>query len=765
LSHSSRRRGCALATILAAFALLAAAPGALAATLSVDTGNLVFTAIAGETNVVSFDQVDSDTVEVTQKVSTGDDSTVTPDGTNCVTDTVGAPGADNTFTCDNVSGGVIATALDMDDTLDAAGNNTGGPGLTDKSADFDGGDGGDSLYGGLANDLLHGGNGDDYITGDSAGINGGSASGGDDQVFGDAGDDEVAGGTGNDTVDGGADADADVVGGPGNDTVTGGDGNDGYVVGGPGDDNVSGGTGNDDVYGDCDNGCGGSRPDGNDTVNGDAGDDYVNGEGGNDIVYGGDGNDDVEGDYSNNQNGDDQLFGDAGDDSLYAKGGNDTLDGGDGGDYLRGGKGDDRLSGGNGDDYVQGASGNDTVNGDAGDDRVTGDCGGYDSCGDGVDGNDVVNGGSGEDYGDADGGTDMIDMGAGVSDQIYYPDRIQVCNPDCNQVSWSVNVSQDGAANDGGPGEGDNVINTEDVTVYDGCCGTPPPPGNATLTGDAGVNELRGSAGNDTIDGGAGNDFLYGDDGDDTMNANDGFADRVVCGSGTDTANVDEFDVVSDDCETVNRTTRGNLATEDAPPTVAWTSPASQAKLSTTKANTLTVTASDNKGVTQVVFLANERVICVAKTAPYTCAYKPTDADVGRTALTAVAFDTSQQTASAIRSATIPRFTVRSVTFKTTPGKDSTAPYRFKTRGKLSLPAGVTNTNGCKGTVLVTFKAGAKTISARKAKVSKSCTFSSKVTFHIPNRLHPKSLKVHVSFRGNAVLSAKGSKNRHVKVA
>jgi hypothetical protein len=113
LSHRSRRRGCALATILAAFALLAAAPGAFAASLNVDlSGNLVFAASAGETNYVAFDEVDSDTVEVTQAVSSGDSSTITPDGTNCVADTVGAPGDDNTFTCDNVTGGVIATALE-----------------------------------------------------------------------------------------------------------------------------------------------------------------------------------------------------------------------------------------------------------------------------------------------------------------------------------------------------------------------------------------------------------------------------------------------------------------------------------------------------------------------------------------------------------------------------------------------------------------------------------------------------------------------------
>jgi Ca2+-binding RTX toxin-like protein len=719
VSQSLRRRGCALAIFASALALLAFAPGAFAATLSVDgSGNVVFTAGASETNLVAFDETDATTVEVTQAVSQGDDSTITPDGTDCVVDTAGAPGEDNTFTCSNVTGGVIGTAFDGNDTLDASGGYTGGSGLTSKSATFDGGDGGDNLIGGFSADVIHGGNGDDNVMGES-----GPGSGGNDQLFGDAGDDSVAGGPGNDTVDGGADGDDNVVGGPGTDTVTGGDGNDGFVAGGPGNDTVDGGAGNDSVYGDCDGGpCSGGGTPGNDTVTG------------------GDGNDDVHGEQ-----------------------GNDTVSGGAGSDTAAGGPGTDVVSGGDGsDNYVAGGPGNDTVDGGAGDDYVVGDCGGYNVCGNGADGNDTVTGGSGNDFSDADGGTDTIDLGLDF-DTVAYQNRITVCDPSCHTVTHPVSVTLDGVANDGAAGENDNVLGTEDVNIT-GCCGTTPPPGSATIVGDAGTNQIRGGDGNDSIDGGAGNDFLNGNAGDDVINANDGFADRVDCGDGNDIANVDEFDAVNSNCETVNRTVRGHLATEDAPPTVAWIAPADGAKMSTSAANTLTVNATDDKGISQVVFLAGERVICAVKTAPYTCAYKPTDADVGRTTLSAIAYDTSQQTASALRVVTVPRFTPKSVTFKTTPKSDTSAPFTFRTKGKVNLPAGVTKARGCNGTVLVTFKAGAKTISARRAKVSSSCAFSSKVTFTIPSRLHPSSLKVHATFRGNAVLSAKGSKNSKVKV-
>lgn len=71
--------------------------------------------------------------------------------------------------------------------------------------------------------------------------------------------------------------------------------------------------------------------------------------------------------------GDDRLDGGAGDDWLQGNGGNDELVGGAGADGLYGGRGDDNLSGGAGDDWLVGDSGNDVLEGGAGDDRLMGD--------------------------------------------------------------------------------------------------------------------------------------------------------------------------------------------------------------------------------------------------------------------------------------------------------------------------------------------------------------------------------------------------------
>ena len=214
----------------------------------------------------------------------------------------------------------------------------------------------------------------------------------------------------------------------------------------------------------------------------------------------------------------------------------------------------------------------------------------------------------------------------------------------------------------------------------------------------------------------------------------------------------------------MNRTTRGGLATEDAPPTVSWVTPADQATMSTSRANTLTVGATDDNGVSRVVFLAGNRVLCVVTAAPYTCAYRPVDADVVKTSLVAVAFDARQQTATALRQVKVGRFSARRLTARSTPGRDTSAPFTFTTRGRLTRPAGVTAALGCSGKVAVQFKAGRQTVSARRVNLKRDCSYRSKVAFRIPSRLDQSRLRVSVSFRGNSVLRVKNAKRHSVRI-
>jgi len=203
-----------------------------------------------------------------------------------------------------------------------------------------------------------------------------------------------------------------------------------------------------------------------------------------------------------------------------------------------------------------------------------------------------VLGGTGDDAVDGDGyedpGADVIDGGPGYD---YFEGWSQ---PEKLQRQPTVTLTLDGAANDGRPGENDNVTNVEDFQMYvvGSFTGTDGPekfviynPGNtgpSTLNGRGGDDELVGNDFDDSVDGGAGNDHvegglgndtvtgglsrdvIYGDAtashctyysckipfGNDVINARDGEPDTIDCGIGEDKAVVDAVDTVTG-CETV----------------------------------------------------------------------------------------------------------------------------------------------------------------------------------------------------------------------
>ena len=105
------------------------------------------------------------------------------------------------------------------------------------------------------------------------------------------------------------------------------------LFGGNGDDLLNGTAGNDNLSG----------GNGQDTLNGDGGNDTLAGGNGGDILNGGDGNDLLQGD-----------------DSDESTNGKDILNGGAGNDILNGGNGKDDLTGGTGNDILTGGSGSDT---------------------------------------------------------------------------------------------------------------------------------------------------------------------------------------------------------------------------------------------------------------------------------------------------------------------------------------------------------------------------------------------------------------------
>jgi Big-like domain-containing protein/hemolysin type calcium-binding protein len=301
--------------------------------------------------------------------------------------------------------------------------------------------------------------------------------------------------------------------------------------------------------------------------------------------------------------------------------------------------------------------------------------------------------------------------------------------------------------------------------------------GTTTQDGGAGDDTLNGGDGADNLNGGDGQDILLGADGNDVIQADDGVADIIACGPGTDEAFVDSLDTVFDDpaaddhCETVNTAavTPPPPVTRppDTLPTVAFVSPAEGATLPV-GSTVVTISASDDKGISKVTLFDGGKVVGADTTAPYNITYSPTAADIGSHTLVATATDTADQSASALRKVTVAAstggsatatVTPKSVSAIVTPKRDRKRPYKFTIKGAVGMPAGVTKAQGCaSGTVKVTGKRGLKTAFTKTAKLKKDCTYAVTATVTRKGRV-----KITARFSGNSALKAKSSLTRTVR--
>jgi Ca2+-binding RTX toxin-like protein len=147
-----------------------------------------------------------------------------------------------------------------------------------------------------------------------------------------------------------------------------------------------------------------------------------------------------------------------------------------------------------GDDTVRTADGPDLVEASPGDDFIRT-----------AKGNDLFRGGPAPD------GADDVDLGAD-NDTLDYGQRTS-----------DVRIDPNGLADDGAPGEGDNLAAAETVTsgagndILVGVSTAASAWYENSLAGGAGDDTIRGGAGADQIAGGSGNDELFGEGGDDVI--------------------------------------------------------------------------------------------------------------------------------------------------------------------------------------------------------------------------------------------------------
>jgi hypothetical protein len=152
-------------------------------------------------------------------------------------------------------------------------------------------------------------------------------------------------------------------------------------------------------------------------------------------------------------------------------------------------------------------------------------------------GNDWLQGGPGLDELDGGAGDDLLDPSS-FGDVVSGGPGFDTAR----ESAAGVVVTLDDVANDGVPGQGQNIkSDVEKVAAGSG---------DDELEGNALTNTLSGGDGADTLTGNGGADVLLGDAGADTINARDGVADDVNCGPGADAAVVDPADTVTS-CETV----------------------------------------------------------------------------------------------------------------------------------------------------------------------------------------------------------------------
>ena len=142
----------------------------------------------------------------------------------------------------------------------------------------------------------------------------------------------------------------------------------------------------------------------------------------------------------------------------------------------------------------------------------------------------VVHGGLGDDlietrtgdYGLLSGGDGDDDIRAGRLDPGPMvggagADRMQGGTVSYAGRSAGVSVTEDGIANDGAPGEGDNVVGVHEINGGEGGDTLSGTDGRDALDGGGGDDDLEGRAGPDALVGGGGADTLAGGAGNDTL--------------------------------------------------------------------------------------------------------------------------------------------------------------------------------------------------------------------------------------------------------
>jgi hypothetical protein len=101
---------------------------------------------------------------------------------------------------------------------------------------------------------------------------------------------------------------------------------------------------------------------------------------------------------------------------------------------------------------------------------------------------------------------------------------------------------------------------------------------------------------------------------------------------------------------------------------------------------------------------------------------------------------------------------------KVKPKRDRIAPFKYVATGKLGLN-GAPKKQGCKGTVSLRVRRGARTVAKGTTRITPGCTYSKKLKVRKSklNGLKSGTLKFSARFGGNTVLQPDSAPNKNVR--
>lgn len=458
---------------------------------------------------------------------------------------------------------------------------------------------------------------------------------------------------------------------------------------------------------------------------------------------------------------------------------------------VDGGEGDDSLGGTTAGDFLIGAAGDDSFTGSLAPDRY-----------DGGPGSDAYL----QDESGPDEGGDVFVGGAGVDTASYstfFDDETGFT------AAPPLAISLDDVPNDGRPGEGDNLVDVEDAIGGSGndiIGGNPESntllggSGNDLLDGGPGIDSVSGGSDNDRVIGGDGADDVIGDSGDDGLEGGPG-DDNLFGGSGEDGVgggsgddNLDggsgpDFMAGNEGVDTADYANRfggdpddegfaGNrvVVSLDGVPDDGFAGEGDNAtadieNVSTGSGADVVVGNASGNGI---LTGAGNDIISTRDQAADAVICGPGFDTVRADGLDQVDVEgedrcervevSGAQGPPPDKPGTPARVKPRSLVINVGPNRDRRAPYKFRTRGSVALPAGLAPATSCTGgRVRVTIKRGSKTISSRRVNLKTNCTFTSSVRFSRSRRQARGRLKVSAKFLGNAVLLPSGTKTRSVR--